>query len=186
MKLIVPPNPPTRWRPAAAGCPAGSPRLNLSQGLQYRDGTVWAGGTRLVMAISLLMFARFVNSQFSMPDRYPPTIDQLRQVKNDLDGMRARAEEISQLMQAGYGDADRKSIRAEEVNAAIQRLQWELERNSATEGSEMLALTIKKGGKITSSGRIAVAADGKSRTVTTSGTDSKGKKISSTAVYDKQ
>ena len=49
-----------------------------------------------------------------------------------------------------------------------------------------LALTIKKGGKITSSGRIAVAADGKSRTVTTSGTDSKGKKFSSTAVYDKQ
>jgi hypothetical protein len=74
-----------------------------------------------------------------MPDRYPLTIDQVRQVKNDLDGMRARAEEISQLMQAGYGDADRKFIRAEEVNAAIQRLQWELERNSATEGSEMPA-----------------------------------------------
>jgi uncharacterized coiled-coil DUF342 family protein len=83
------------------------------------------------------MFARFVNSQFSMPDRYPLTIDQVQQVKNDLDGMRARAEEISQLMHAGYGDADRKFIRAEEVNAAIQRLQWELERNSATKGSEM-------------------------------------------------
>src|SRR6266581_9674898 len=49
-----------------------------------------------------------------------------------------------------------------------------------------LALTIKKGGKATISGRIGVAADGKSRTVTTSGTDSKGKKFSSTAVYDKQ
>jgi hypothetical protein len=31
-----------------------------------------------------------------------------------------------------------------------------------------------------------VAADGKSRTVTTSGTDAKGKKITSTAVYDKE
>ena len=49
-----------------------------------------------------------------------------------------------------------------------------------------LAMTVKKGGKITASGRIVVAADGKSRTVTVSGTDSKGKKFSSTAVYDKQ
>jgi len=49
-----------------------------------------------------------------------------------------------------------------------------------------LAMTIKKGGKVTMTGRIVVAADGKSRTVTTSGTDAKGKKVSSTAVYDKQ
>jgi len=31
-----------------------------------------------------------------------------------------------------------------------------------------------------------VSADGKTRTVTLTGTDSKGKKFSSTAVYDKQ
>ena len=49
-----------------------------------------------------------------------------------------------------------------------------------------LGLNIKKGGKVTTSGRIVVSADGKSRTVTTSGTDAMGKKISSTAVYDKQ
>jgi hypothetical protein len=49
-----------------------------------------------------------------------------------------------------------------------------------------LELTVKKGGKVTVTGRIAVAADGKSRTVTTSGTDSKGAKVSGTAVYDKQ
>ena len=49
-----------------------------------------------------------------------------------------------------------------------------------------LAFTVKKGGKVTTTGRVVVAADGRSRTVTTSGTDSKGKKISSTAVYDKQ
>jgi len=49
-----------------------------------------------------------------------------------------------------------------------------------------LALTVKKGGKVTTTGRIVVSADGKSRTVTTSGTDSKGKKVTSTAVYDKQ
>ena len=49
-----------------------------------------------------------------------------------------------------------------------------------------LELTVKKDGKVTVTGRIAVAADGKSRTVTTSGTDSKGKKVKNTAVYDKQ
>jgi hypothetical protein len=49
-----------------------------------------------------------------------------------------------------------------------------------------LGLNVKKGGTITISGRIVVSADGKSRTVTTSGTDPQGKKISSTAVYDKQ
>jgi hypothetical protein len=49
-----------------------------------------------------------------------------------------------------------------------------------------LGLTVKKGGNTTTTGRIVVSADGKSRTVTTSGTDATGKKISSTAVYDKQ
>jgi len=49
-----------------------------------------------------------------------------------------------------------------------------------------LGFNAKKGGKGTTSGRIVVSADGKSRTVTTSGTDSKGKKVSSTSVYDKQ
>jgi hypothetical protein len=49
-----------------------------------------------------------------------------------------------------------------------------------------LALTGKKDGKVATTGRIAVAADGKSRTVTISFTDSKGKKVKSTAVYDRQ
>ena len=43
----------------------------------------------------------------------------------------------------------------------------------------------KKGGKVTISGRIVVSADGKTRTVTTSGTGPKGN-FTSTAVYDKQ
>jgi hypothetical protein len=49
-----------------------------------------------------------------------------------------------------------------------------------------LELTTKKDGKTTSTGRIVVAADGKSRTLTLSGTDSKGKKFNSEAAYDKQ
>ena len=47
-----------------------------------------------------------------------------------------------------------------------------------------MGFNVKKGGKGTISGRIAVSADGKTRTVTTSGTDLQGKKISSVAVYD--
>ena len=49
-----------------------------------------------------------------------------------------------------------------------------------------LDMTIKKGGKATVTGQIVVSADGKSRTVTTSGTDAQGKKFKSVAVYDKQ
>jgi len=49
-----------------------------------------------------------------------------------------------------------------------------------------LAFTNKQGGKVTTSGQGVVSSDGKTRTVTLNGTDSKGKKFSSTAVYDKQ
>jgi len=49
-----------------------------------------------------------------------------------------------------------------------------------------LDMTIKKDGKVIMTGKIVVAADGKTRTVTTSGTDAKGKKVKNTAVYDKQ
>jgi len=64
-----------------------------------------------------------------MLDRYPLTVSQLRQAKEELAAMKQRAEEISQLMTAGYGDSDSRAIRAGELNAAIQRLQWELDRS---------------------------------------------------------
>ena len=49
-----------------------------------------------------------------------------------------------------------------------------------------LHLTAKKGGKVTLSGQIVVSADGKTRTVTTKGTDSEGKKFTNISVYDRQ
>jgi hypothetical protein len=49
-----------------------------------------------------------------------------------------------------------------------------------------LDMIIKKDGKASSTGQIVVAADGKTRTVTISGTDAKGAKFTSIAVYDKQ
>ena len=50
----------------------------------------------------------------------------------------------------------------------------------------MLAFTAKKNGKVTLTGRVVVSPDGKTRTVTVSGTNPQGKKVSSTVVYDKQ
>ena len=49
-----------------------------------------------------------------------------------------------------------------------------------------LALANKKDGKVTTSGRITVSADGKTRTLRLTGTDSSGNKVSGTSVYDKQ
>ena len=49
-----------------------------------------------------------------------------------------------------------------------------------------LALTAKKGGKVTLTGRIVVSRNGKTRTVTTTGKDSTGKWVTNKAVYDKQ
>lgn len=49
-----------------------------------------------------------------------------------------------------------------------------------------LELTVKKGGKVTITGRIVVSADGKTRTVTTSGINAQGKRVKNTAVYERQ
>jgi len=46
-------------------------------------------------------------------------------------------------------------------------------------------ITTMKDGKVMWTGRIAVSADGKSRTVTISGTDANGKQFHSKVVYDK-
>jgi hypothetical protein len=48
------------------------------------------------------------------------------------------------------------------------------------------SLTIKKGGKVTLTGKAVISADGKSRTVMVSGTDTAGAKVETTNVYDRQ
>jgi hypothetical protein len=50
----------------------------------------------------------------------------------------------------------------------------------------ILGFNVMKGRKVITSGRIVVSADGKSRTVTMSGTDAKGDRVSSSEVYEKQ
>lgn len=48
-----------------------------------------------------------------------------------------------------------------------------------------LEFTSKKDGKVITNGKVVVEADGKSRTVTSSGTGADGKEFSNKAVYDK-
>jgi hypothetical protein len=49
-----------------------------------------------------------------------------------------------------------------------------------------LTFVAKQGGKETLRGRVVLSADGKTRTVHVTATDASGKKVSGTAVYDKQ
>ena len=49
-----------------------------------------------------------------------------------------------------------------------------------------LEFTAKKAGKVTTTGRMVVSPDGKTRTVNTKGTDSTGKSFQNTAVFDRQ
>jgi hypothetical protein len=52
--------------------------------------------------------------------------------------------------------------------------------------SRKVAIANKKSGTVVMSGHIVISADGKSRTLSITGTNSAGKKVSSTVVYDKQ
>jgi len=52
--------------------------------------------------------------------------------------------------------------------------------------TQTLKFTVKKGDKTTATGRIVIAADGKSRTVTARGTDEHGKQFKNVSAYDKQ
>ena len=47
-------------------------------------------------------------------------------------------------------------------------------------------VSVKKGGKVTVSGRVVVSADGKTRTAHVKGTSPSGEKFETSAVYDKQ
>jgi hypothetical protein len=59
-------------------------------------------------------------------------------------------------------------------------------RSYKTIDDHTMMLANKKDGKPVVSGRIVISADGKSRTLRVSGTDAAGKKVTSSAVYDKQ
>ena len=47
-------------------------------------------------------------------------------------------------------------------------------------------ITAKKGDKVMTTGKVVFSKDGKTRTVTTTGTNAKGQKFNNTVVYEKQ
>lgn len=52
--------------------------------------------------------------------------------------------------------------------------------------SNTVEMVSKKGGKVTTTSKNAVSADGRTRTITTTGTDAQGQKVNNVAVYVKQ
>ena len=62
---------------------------------------------------------------------HPLTIEQRTQLERDLNAVQERLQNITVLMHACYGDESQPAIRADEVDAALQRLKWELERMKA-------------------------------------------------------
>ena len=59
-------------------------------------------------------------------------------------------------------------------------------RSYKTAGDRVLTFNAKKAGKVVTTGRVVVSADGKSRSVNATTTDSSGKKVNAVSVYDKQ
>jgi hypothetical protein len=53
-------------------------------------------------------------------------------------------------------------------------------------GDHTLNMTVKKDGRVTVTGRIVVTNDGRRRTITTTGRDPQGRKLTNKAVYDRQ
>ena len=88
-------------------------------------------------------------------------------------------------------DADGKAVQSEWVGK-FDGKDYPLTRDPSSTrayrkmNDRTLELTNKKDGKVMTSGRAEVSADGKTRTVTIKGTTSDGKKLNYTAVYDKQ
>jgi hypothetical protein len=59
-------------------------------------------------------------------------------------------------------------------------------RSYKAAGDRVLTFTAKKAGKVVTTGRVVLSADGKSRSVNVTTTDASGKKIHTVAAYDKQ
>jgi len=64
----------------------------------------------------------------SSRELHPLTDEQQAQLRDDLTLVEERLRDIAVLMRACYGEDSQAAFRADEVNAALQRLKWQLER----------------------------------------------------------
>jgi hypothetical protein len=67
----------------------------------------------------------------STAERVTPTAGQLELLSQAVSRLRETADEIRDLLQTIYGEADPTSQRSFQTLAAVQRLQWEIQRKSS-------------------------------------------------------
>lgn len=79
------------------------------------------------------MMSSSLNALRNTIKHYPLTNDQIQEVQQDVSEMKTRSHEIARLLSAAFGEADQRTIRAEEINAAFERLQWEIQREQRRE-----------------------------------------------------
>ena len=68
-----------------------------------------------------------------MARRHSMTVQQRALLAQDLAETRSKVEGIVDLMRTCFGEDADAFVRAQEVGAALQRLEWALERQSPTE-----------------------------------------------------
>jgi hypothetical protein len=89
---------------------------------------------------------------------YALSVSQSAQLDRDLTEMRDRAEEIANLVAASFGCDTNIAIRAAEVDAALQRLQWCLDRERAAKSGILSATAPTMLSTGTQPGAAALAA----------------------------
>ena len=70
-----------------------------------------------------------------MLDHQTLSTRQLQEVHEDVAEFADRAQALAKQMLAAHGPEDPRTVRAQEVGNAIQRLQWAMERQSTTVGA---------------------------------------------------
>jgi hypothetical protein len=66
-----------------------------------------------------------------MAERYPMTIQQRQVLQQDIAELREKLAEVVSLVRVCFGENKEAFVRAEETAAALQRLEWVLEREEA-------------------------------------------------------
>lgn len=114
----------------------------------------------------------------------------------------AGVAKVGTVIYEAAGDKIKVTVEATDSNGNATKTEWignfDGKAYEVTSGAEpstraykmvndrTLTFVEKSKGKVTVSGRIVVAPDGMTRTVTSTSTDAKGMKVRSTALYDKQ
>jgi hypothetical protein len=114
----------------------------------------------------------------------------------------AGAPKNSTVMYEAAGDSVKVTIDGTDAKGAVTHSEWTGKfdghdyavtgdptsdmRSYTRINKNTLNFAVMKAGKVDMTGRIIIAGNGKSRTVTTTSTDATGAKVTSTAIFDKQ